>query len=244
MDGPSKIPCPDQRERLIAVATGEARRDFALDAHLARCGGCRAWLGRVELHVVALRELPRLDAPRALEGRAVAATQAGFRQDRAVEALRNLAPVTMPIEVDAAIWPIGKQAPPVLDRLVDQDLQEQTRGIARRFAGRIERLSAPRTLDARVKSVWSAASTRRSQARWLALAAAVVLVVLSVSATLWLVGRQRHGTQGGGGPAPVEIARPQFLIERVDSPAELDPALQHAFALVVGGALDPQGKPW
>jgi hypothetical protein len=239
MDLPGKSPCPDQRERLIAVAAGEARRDFALDAHLARCGGCRAWLERVELHVVALRELPRMSAPRELEGRAVAATQAGFRQDRAVEALRGIAPVTMPIDVDRAIWPAGKSAPPVLDRLVDQDLQEQTRGIARRFAGRIERLSAPRTLDARVKSVWSGAGARRSDSRrWLALAAAVMLVGLSVTGTLWFVGRQRSVIQ-----PPVEVARPEVIIERVSSPAELSPALQDAFALVLGGA-DAQEKPW
>jgi hypothetical protein len=230
MDLNGKSPCPDQRERLIAVATGEARRDFALDAHLARCGGCRAWLERVELHVAALRELPRMSAPRALEGRVVAATQAGYRQDRAVEALRDIAPVKMPAEVDNAIWPVGKTAPPVLDRLVDQDLQEQTRGIARRFAGRIERLSAPRTLDARVRSVWSSASARRSGSRrWLALAAAAMLVVLSVTGTLWFVGRKRA---------------PEFVIQRVSSPAELDPVLQEAFAIAIGGAPSAQEKPW
>jgi hypothetical protein len=264
MEAPGKSPCPDQRDRLIAVATGEARRDFALDAHLARCGGCRAWLGRVELQIGALRKLPRMSAPRALEGRAVAATQAGFRQDRVVETLRKITPVTMPIDVDCTIWPVGKTAPPVLDRLVDQDLQEQTRGIARRFAGRIERLSAPRTLDARVKSVWSSTGTRSSQRRWIALAAAVLLVVLSVTGTLWFVGRQRPidlpnlaskgGVQGDGAPTvpdgrpdpsrAVDSGRPEFIIQRVSSPADLDPALQHAFALVLGGAPDAQEKPW
>jgi hypothetical protein len=137
MDSSAKRPCPDQRERLLAVAVGEVRPDFALDAHMARCTGCRTWLEHVERHIGLLRELPRVNAPRSLDGRAVAATQAGFRQDRAVDALHALEPVTMPIEVDLAIWPTGKAAPPVLDRLVDNDLQEQTRGIARRFAGRM-----------------------------------------------------------------------------------------------------------
>jgi len=242
MDPQSKRPCPDHRERLIAVAAGEGARDFALDAHLARCEGCRAWLVRVELHVTALRGLGSVPAPRDLEGRVVAATQAGFRQDRAVQALRDLGAVTMPVEVDRAIWPSGKSAPPVLDRLVDNDLQEQTRGIARRFAGRIERLKAPRSLDARVKTAWTAKSAwmrarRRSDWRWLALAAALVLVVLSVTATLYVVGRSETGR--------TQIVRgPRFRIEHVDSPADLDPALQRAFALVVGGATDAQESPW
>ena len=237
MDAERKSPGPDQRERLVAVATGETERDFALDAHLARCDGCRAGRGRVELHVTTLRELGSLPAPRDLDGRAVAATQAGFRQDRAVQALRDLSRISMPVEVDLAIWPAGKSAPPVLDRLVDRDLQEQTRGIARRFAGRIERLKAPRTLDARVHMAWSARemwsrARRRSDWRWLALAAALLLVVISVTATLYVVGRR-------------EIPRgPTFVIERVASPAELDPVLQNAFAQVVGGAPNAEVKPW
>jgi hypothetical protein len=242
MDAHRKRPCPDQRERLIAVAAGDVARDFALDAHIARCEGCRAWLSRVELHVAALRDLGSVQAPRDLEGRIVASTQAGFRQDRAVQALRDLEPVRMPVDVDKAIWPTGKSAPPVLDRLVDNDLQEQTRGIARRFAGRIERLKAPRTLDARMKSAWALKSAwvrarRRSDWRWLALAAALLLVVLSVTATLYVVGRSEtgRGARGGG---------PQIVIERVASPADLDPVLQRAFALVVGGAPNAQEKPW
>ena len=231
MDAPGKRPCPDQRERLLAVAVGEVRPDFALDAHLARCAGCRAWLASVELHIGALRELRRVPVPRALEGLAVAATQAGFRQDRAVDTLRNLVPVAMPLDADRAIWPVGKAAPPVLDRLVDNDLQEQTRGIARRFAGRIERLSAPRTLDARVKSAWHS-GRRRTERHWVALAGAVSLVVLGVTATLVLVGRSARPSG------------PEFVIERVESPAELDPMLRQVFTLVLGGAPDAQEQPW
>ncbi len=237
MDAARKSPCPDQRERLVAVATGEAARDFALDAHLARCEGCSAWLGRVELHVTTLRELGSVPAPRDLDGRVVGATQAGFRQDRAVQALRDLNRIAMPVEVDLAIWPAGKSAPPVLDRLVDRDLQEQTRGIARRFAGRIERLKAPRSLDARVHMAWSARemwtrARRRSDWRWLTLAAALLLVVLSVTLTLYVVGR------------PEMKRGPTFVIEHVASPADLDPALQRTFAAVLGGAPDAQEKPW
>jgi hypothetical protein len=236
MDANGKRPCPDQRERLIAVAVGDARPDFALDAHMARCSGCHTWLARVEQHIGLLRELPRVPVPTSLDGLAVAATQAGFRQDRAVDALSGLSPVTMPIEVDLAIWPTGKSAPPVLDRLVDNDLQEQTRGIARRFAGRIERLSAPRSLDARVKSVWGAGpwhlGRRPSDRRWLALAGAVLLVVMGVTATLYFVG------------SSVRPSGPQIVIERVASPSELDPALQQAFVLVMGGAPSAQESPW
>jgi hypothetical protein len=161
--------------------------------------------------------------------------------------LRDLGRITMPVEVDRAIWPAGKSAPPVLDRLVDRDLQEQTRGIARRFAGRIERLKAPRTLDARVhmawtpRAMWSRAllsrtpwsrKQRRSDWRWVALAAALLLVVLSVTATLYVVGR------------PAAKQGPRIVIERVASPADLDPELRHVFALALGGAPYAQEKPW
>jgi hypothetical protein len=78
MDANGKRPCPDQRERLIAVAVGDARPDFALDAHMARCSGCHTWLARVEQHIGLLRELPRVPVPSSLDGLAVAATQAGL----------------------------------------------------------------------------------------------------------------------------------------------------------------------
>jgi hypothetical protein len=53
----------------------------------------------------------------------------------------------MPPEIDRVIWPVGAGAPPALDRLVERSLQDPTNAISRRFAGRIERLQAPRALD-------------------------------------------------------------------------------------------------
>lgn len=223
--------CPDRRERLIAVAAGEAQRDAAFDAHVAMCAGCRGFFERVGHQVSSLSNLVRRSAPSALDGLAVAATQAGFRQDRAVDALRSLSPAAMPSEVDLAIWPQDVQAPPILDRLVDRNLAEQTNGIARRFAGRLERLQAPRLLEGRVRAAYEIGRARRerTQRRFALLAAAVILVALGSVGTLIVVDR-----------FSTERALPQIVIERVSSPAELDPALQQMFASLVGGTPDAE----
>ncbi|MDZ4773768.1 MAG: hypothetical protein SGI72_11620 [Planctomycetota bacterium] len=221
--------CPDRRDTLVAVAAGEAMRDLALEAHLIACGGCNAFLASVQTQVRALRGLTPLPAPRELHGLVVAATQAGHRQERAVAALRSIGRATMPPEVDHAIWPIGVSAPPVLDDLVNRSLQDPTHSFARRFAGRIERLSAPRDLDARVGKVYEFGAKRRERAaRRLAFAtAALVLVGITVTAT-WLVARSGE----------VTAAEPQFVIERVTSPEAFDPLWRSTLSGLLGGAPD------
>lgn len=235
MNRPGQSACPDRRDRLIAVAGGVAQRDALLDAHLVVCSGCSAYLGRAQSHVHSLTGLPRRAVPVELDGLAVAATQAGFRQDRAVNALLALSQAAMPEEVDLSIWPRGVRAPTVLDRLVDCDLQEQTNGIARRFAGRLERLRAPRALDGRVGSIHEPHRLRRDRfTRRVALvSAALLLVALGALGTLIAMGR-RTVVPVGPDSGPV------IVIERVASPAELDPVLQQTFAALVGGAPDAE----
>lgn len=223
--------CPDRRDTLVAVAAGEAMRDLALEAHLIACGGCSAFLASVQTQVRALRGLGALQAPRELQGLVVAATQAGHRQERAVAALRSLGPISMPPEVDHAIWPLDLSAPHALDRLVDRNLQDPTNSIARRVAGRIERLQAPRDLDARVGQVYAFGAKRRERAaRRLAFStAALVLVAITVTAT-WLIARS----------GDVAAAEPQFVIERVTSPDAFDPLLRSTLSGLLGGAPDAQ----
>jgi hypothetical protein len=221
--------CPERRDVLVAVAAGESKRDLALEAHLLACSGCRGFLAGVEAQMRAFRDLERRRTPRELDGLVVAATQAGHRQDRAVRALRSIGSTPMPAEIDRAIWPAGAEAPPVLDRLVERNLQDPTHTIARRFAGRIERLQAPRALEARVTRLSAFGRKRRDPfARQVALvAAALVLAVLTLTAT-WFIAKQ----------SDVTAAEPLFVIERVNSVEEFDPFVQGTLAGLLGGVPD------
>ncbi|MBL8859804.1 MAG: hypothetical protein JNL28_14955 [Planctomycetes bacterium] len=231
MTRPSQPACPDRRDVLVAVAAGDVRRDLALEAHLVACAGCAAFLHNVERQMRALATLRAQRAPRELEGLVVAATQAGHRQDRAVLALRSVGPIKMPRAVDRAIWPVGTGVPPLLDSLIDHDLQDASRSIARRFAGRIERLQAPRTLDARVTSIFSLARLRRDRLvrRFSLVAAALVLVAFTVAGTLFLTDR----------PAVI-AAEPKFIIQRATSTAEFSELAQSTFSALSGGLTDAE----
>ena len=226
MTRPSQPACPDRRDLLVAVAAGEARRDLALQAHLIACVGCSAFLSGVERQMRALSSLQRPTAPRELEGLVVAATQAGQRQDRAIAALRSLTPVAMPRAVDREIWPVGAGLPLHLDTLAEHDT---ARSIARRFAGRIERLQAPRTLDARVTSIFSATRLRRDRfvRRFALSAAAALLIAFTVAGTLFIIDR----------PAVV-AAGPKFVIQRVSSTSEFSSMAQATFSALAGGLSD------
>lgn len=229
MSLPHPPACPDRRDMLVAVAGGELKRDLALEAHLIACGGCREFFASVEVHVRELRALTTRPAPRELEGLVVAATQAGHRQDRAVAALRVIGPAVMPPEVDRVIWPIGASAPPVLDRIVDGNLQDPTHSIARRFAGRIERLQAPRALDARVSKIRAFGRIRRERfGQRVSLAVgALVLVAITITAT-WFIARQSE----------VEAREQKFVIEHVTSLDEFGPLAQSTLSSLLGGSPD------
>lgn len=224
--------CPDRRDTLVDVASDLARRDVSLEAHLIACDGCRAFLASVEAQRRALRGLPRMPAPRDLDGFVVAALQAGHRQDRAIEALRTLERRPMPVEADLAIWPKGAQAPAALDRLVERDLQDPTHSIARRFAGRIERLQAPRELETRVAAVIALARKRRERATRGVSLALTVLGIAGLSALGTWFFTQR--------PNSVVAAEPKFIVERVTSASELDPLLGSTLAGLLGGLPDAE----
>lgn len=224
--------CPDRRDTLVDVASDLARRDASLEAHLIACDGCRDFLASVEAQRRAFRDLARKSAPRELDGYVVAALQAGHRQDRAIEALRSLERMPMPLDADLAIWPAGAVAPAALDRLVERDLQDPTHSIARRFAGRIERLQAPRELETRVATVIALSGKRRRRAaRGVSLAlAALGLVGLSALGTWFFATR----------PGSVVAAGPKFVVEHVHSASELDPLLGSTLASLLGGLPDAE----
>jgi len=146
----------------------------------------------------------RLAAPLELEGRVVAAIQAGYRQDRVIAAVRGLArlpaPAALPGDlIDRALGgPDGQpRAPAVLERLVDEDLRGSSAALARRFAGRLDRRPAPRALAHRLQrtalSMLRTTATRRNRL------AAAVLAVFLASGGMWLFRWMRLAEDPGYG---------------------------------------------
>jgi hypothetical protein len=243
---PSHPVCPQHRDRLVAVAAGEAR-DRAFDAHVASCVGCGAFLARAQRHVHALTSLPRASAPRDLDGRVVAATQAGARQDRAVRALSMLTRASMPNDVELELWQqtagdVAARAPAALDALVDARLREQGRGVGERIAAHMTRHKAPASLDRRVADAYELGRRERLRAerRLLFVGGAALFLALLVAASLLVVERRVVNAAGpnvAASRAP-QVDGPRIVIERVASPADLDPLLASTFSGLVGGVSD------
>jgi hypothetical protein len=103
----------------------------------------------------ALVSLRRRTAPPTLDGFVVAALQAGLRETRAVDALRDLAahrPHAAPVALDerVAVSIDRLRAPGALDACVAERLAQPGAGIAQSFLGRLPRLAAPDGLAARL----------------------------------------------------------------------------------------------
>lgn len=138
----------------------------------------------------ALRDLPRVPAPRELDGLVVAAMHAGQRQERALEALAALGSPRVPGDLEQrvaeelqALEPAGSdasaesggpldagsrvRAPRELELALSGSSPEDVeRRLADRFArhiGRLERLAAPAELDARVAADLGRSSSRAAR---------------------------------------------------------------------------------
>ncbi len=108
----------------------------------------------------ALGSLSRAGAPRDLDGRVVASIQAGYRQDRAVVALARLEPKEAPIELQRHV---RRQlalfsAPDILRRLVEEEMAAPDKALAKRYAGRLDRVAAPDALSEAVENLVESAS--------------------------------------------------------------------------------------
>jgi hypothetical protein len=214
-------PCAAFRPELLEHGAG-GPASGELSGHLAACADCRADLARTVRQVAALRALEHVRAPFELDGLSVAATQAGARQERAALALRALGRTSAPADLELRLT--GRAAPAVLDRLVEEELADIERARVRRWLGRLPRLGAPAELRQRV------ASGQRRARPLVPLGAALV--------TLALV---------GGALALVEILRPpavgpergpRLVVERVRSPADLDPMARSLLGGLTGGLSD------
>jgi hypothetical protein len=232
--------CKELRVRLWA---GEAEPELA--SHLASCEACAALAARRAALGRALGALPRVALPSALDGAVVASLHAGHREARALFALgrvsRHSAPEELARRVDDEL-PLGAErgvpAPSVLERLVDEDLRDPARALARRFAGKLSRLSAPACLEQRVAVALARsqaeasrvlASTERS--RRIALAgAALALLLLVWAAAPWRALR-----------APAEPGA-RIEIVRAHSLDDLGPTARALVDGLAGGLLSAPGE--
>lgn len=131
--------------------------------HAADCADCAAYVARAARGVDALGALERFEVPPELDGRVVAALQAGARQDRAVRMLESLSPQRADEQIDEAVVAklefearhpdaelraARRRAPEVLSRLVEEELADPPAARTRRYVGSMPRLEAPVELEA------------------------------------------------------------------------------------------------
>jgi hypothetical protein len=240
--------CRVFRDRVLAHAGDPPAFEPDLAQHVISCASCASFARRVSDHAHALRGLVHRAAPGELDGVVVAACNAGHRQVRAISALHALARWEVPVELDTkmleqrspGVWGESPKAPRVLDRLVDEDLHDPPKALARRFTGRLERLRAPGVLRARVEHGSLGASAPESEAaggrgtlRELAgrrTLRVLVLVGLSAAAAVLVV----SGIYWSRAP------RYSFDVVHESSLEKFDPVVSSLLGAVTGGVSDAQ----
>lgn len=189
------------------------------------CEACAAWFAGVRRQSGALRALSRVVPDARLDGRVVAALNAGVRQERAADSLaaceRLRAPDALRDLVAEGLSRAPLGAPRELDGRVAGELAG--RGSARvgsQIAG-LERRAVPAELAGRVAkdlamgSRGSFARGFRALPRWTALAAGLLVAVGAISFTL----RGRFGDQELG-----------FRVVRASSVDQMSPFARDLFA--------------
>lgn len=218
-----------------ALLEREAHRDV-LASHAARCAACAQFEKRFAFREAELARIERLSAPQELEGRVVAALEAGARQQRAVEALLGISRLKPPVELDGAVLAVASDrgrhaAPAVLERLVSEELSDPAKARTRRFVGSLRRFHAPRALAQRLSR--DLVTVRASDSRplrvvaWVGLAA-VALIALATPLVI------ERALQTGKRP---------YLVKHVDANASksllgsLNPAAHDLLDSAGGGIL-------
>jgi hypothetical protein len=194
--------------------------------------------------------LERQQVPGELEGRVVAALEAGHRQARATAAVADLGRMRSPPELDQAVdaelegnagrreeIPARLRVPGVLDRLVAEELADLSRARARRYLGTLRRKRAPEELRLRVAGALQAAGTAtgaaevgRRGARGLA-----VRLTLGLAAAAGLIGLGSLLSKPAASHAAEQ--RPEPLVEHVSDPSELNEFAAALFDGASGGLL-------
>jgi len=201
-------PCQAWRDEFVSALVDGG--SLELRAHLSHCATCAHAMARRRQAVAALRGLPRLAAPRALDGRAVAALNPGARQERAVAALHALERRAAPAALDARL----------------AALLADPRNTVERFArGADDGRAAPEELFQRVDGdLRRARDASASRLRRLALVAVGALAVVAIF----------HAWPAGGGVK--ETGQVEIVLVEVGSARELDPLTRALFEGVTGGA--------
>jgi len=176
-------PCQAYRDALLSAGLAGG----AAAEHASACAACAAWTQGAARLVSQLGTLARLRAPAELEGRVVAALQAGHRQARAAASVADLGRVSSPPELDQAVdaelevdadledggaegarapsredLPARLRVPGVLDRLVAEELADPPRARARRYLGTLRRKRAPEELRLLVAGTLQSAGTLKA----------------------------------------------------------------------------------
>lgn len=226
------------------------------------CADCREEVARVARILKVLFELEPAKAPFALDGRVVAATQAGHRQDRVVRALESLARVEVPSELELRFRAgqmipdeLGASfgssdehsAPPELDERVARDLSR----------GEISDRSFSESSGEDRSGLSDRPLTNElARSRGLAFGALVAAAALLMLVQLRLRSEERGGIPGESRDAssPVSLANAQgapsleeedmeelraelklsFRVKRLGSRNELDPAAREIFDQLAG----------
>jgi len=215
----------------------------AWSEHEVVCADCAAWTRVRVQHVAALSALTRPEAPEELTLR-VQAELAGDRGRRLERALTSLTRPGAPAELEERVVELfgqrapegdgtrGEQhapalgaldvhaAPPVLERLLSEELAAPAGHRVQRFSSSLERLSAPEALAQRLEL----GVRRRALAR---LVLAPLATLAAATLVVWLLVRR-----GGEHEYP-------FLVVRATAADRLDP-LVRPLAEILGGV--PPGE--
>jgi hypothetical protein len=226
-------PCQAYRDALLSAGTSGG----ALPEHASGCAACAAWMRSATRLLPELAGLERMAAPSELEGRVVAALQAGYRQVRVVAAVADLGRVSSPPELDQAVdaelegssaersadSPARLRVPGVLDRLVSEELADLSRARARRYLGSLRRRRAPEELRLRVAGALQSAATTAAQrlnvrqgTRGLPMRFALGLAAAGALVGFGALLSERSASNAA------EL-QPEPIVERVTDPLELSP---------------------
>jgi hypothetical protein len=190
-------------DRLAALETSGAADPLGGGAlgieHLDSCSACRGWRHGTALQTRAFRELPTLEAPEELDLRLFGSDLlASTSPDPSLEA-ESLA-------IQAVRTLDRLEAPPVLERLVAEEMERPAVARTERFVGGLERQSAPRVLEVRVIANLR---QRIRPRRWMG-----PLVATAAAITLFWMGLNRLGWVAPGPEAKsysFEVIRPASL---------------------------------
>jgi hypothetical protein len=225
------IPCDRfDAELLDGALRGEVQGE-ELVRHLRECSRCSERWARMRLVAQSIVELPRQTIPSKLEGSIVASLHGGYREDRAIAAMRWLSRVVPPSQLSHAVRAaVGgeERAPAVLDRLLAEEIDDAGRSTARRASARLRRIPAPLELTQRLDELFAGGDPRKTSSPRMRRG----LVAFALAASALLVMKL------GGAFAPTRESRPIATIEfhGVQSLAELDPLTRELIDQFTGGA--------